>query len=228
MRLGSLLFLFLLPCGLLAAPSSVPPPDHVVPVWYRGLPVVFRSFELAPGVGYMREEDVPVETRWNQTISYIVGVVDTAIGESPYRRIHLPGGREVVMPGHQAVITCLGTPGAPLLGVAYSVVPAPQASALDVRSDPMPEDSVIGAPLATAIRLGPAWVNLDNHVAVELGLRLGLLKLAFFGANPVGWATPDWRHGYPPLDLDNDECPELSRASPGHLLDAQLPKIPAH
>lgn len=200
------------------ADARPPPADHVVPVWYLGVPVVWRSFEI--GKGYMTEAEIPAKLPWPQHISYIVGVADLSIGASPHQSIPAgPGGSMVTMPGHQAVITCMGTPDRPVLGVAYAVLPGPSATVHNLRSDVMPDGSLVGAPLATAVRIGPSWVPLTSHVPIEWGLRMDVLRLRFFGANPTGWATANWDDNYPPMPLDVP-CTSPPRAQPRHVMPA--------
>lgn len=210
----------LLACAAARAQApQVPPPDHVVPAWYLGMPVMMRAFEL--GSPIMREEQVPGDSDpWKQRIGYIVGVADASIGASPRQRIALPDGRTIVIPPHQGVLPCLATPASPVFGIAYSVLPGPAASAHDVRADPMPEGSVIGGPLANAIRIGPTWVPLTSHEVIEYGLHKGLLRLRFFGANPVHWATPDWDGNYPYMASMVRPCTQPARAPREFMLPA--------
>lgn len=95
--------------------------DHVVPVWHQGMPVLMRSFEIS-AQGYLREADLPADLPYQQSLAYIVGVVDTAIGASPHQRLATPQGGVITMPAHQTVLSCLGAPDAPSLGIAYSVI----------------------------------------------------------------------------------------------------------
>lgn len=206
---------------------TLPPPDHVVPAWYLGIPVVMRAFELMPEPA-TREADIPARVPYRQVVSYIVGVVDDSIGASPNQRIPLPDGSTVEMPAHQGVLVCLHAPDTPALGIAYSVIPGPAANRYNLRVDPMPEHSVIGAPLATYIKIGPTWVALNSHTAIEYGLRKSLLRLSFFGANPVAWATPEWDDNYPYAAGMNVECDQPARAPREYVTDRPGAFIPAH
>lgn len=193
--------------------------DHVVPVWHQGMPVLMRSFEIS-AQGYLREADLPADLPYQQSLAYIVGVVDTAIGASPHQRLATPQGGVITMPAHQTVLSCLGAPDAPSLGIAYSVIPGPAANTFNLRADPAPEHSLIGAPLATHIRIGPSWVPLTNHPVIDVGLRLDVLRLKFFGANPVSWATPDWSDNYPPLPDAVAPCSGPTRAPRAYVIEA--------
>ncbi len=204
----------------------MPAPDHVVPAWYMGLPVMMRSFEWSRDP-IMVEGQVPESLPYDQTIGYIVGIVDSAIGASPHQTIPTPGGA-VSMPGHQGVLPCLHTPDAPSMGIAYSVVPGPNATAYNVRVDPMPPRSVIGAPLATHIKVGPSWTPLTSHTAIELGLHKGWLRLKFFGANPIGWATPNWDENYAFMPEMVRPCTQPRRAERRFMDESGGPPIPAH
>jgi hypothetical protein len=185
------------------------------------MPVVMRSFELSTE-GYLKESDIPARLPYAQSLAYIVGVVDEAIGASPHQRLATPQGGVITMPAHQTVLSCLGAPEAPTLGVAYSVIPGPAANALTVRADAAPEHSVVGAPLATHIRIGPSWVPLTSHAVIDVGLRLDLLRLRFFGANPVSWATPEWGDNYRYLPGDA-QCDGPSRAQRAHVIEEARP-----
>ncbi len=212
-----------------AEPPKQLPIDHVVPVWYMGMPAMGHSFEY-PEV-FLEEAKLPKEADfpWHQTLSYIVGMADKSIGVSPHQRISPPGAPPMIMPGHQAVVTCLNTPEAPTLGIAYAVLPGPKASKHNVRSDAMPEHSIIGAPLANAIRIGPTWLPLTNHRVIEWGLHKDLLRLRFFGASPIGWYTPDWDNNYPTMPEMNEPCNAPSRPNPKFVLPADPSRIiPQH
>lgn len=202
--------LVLVACGAVAA--ATPPPDHIVPSWYLGMPVVSRSFEHS-AQGFSTEAEIPAPYPYRKALVYLVGIADTSIGASPAQRISMPE-RTLAMPGHQSVLSCVGAPQSPVLGIAYFVIPGPAANAHNLRADPMPDSSVAGAPLATAIRIGPTWIPLTSHVVIEQGLALNLLRLRFFGANPISWATPSWVRGYPPAEEHLfPPCREQSRAA---------------
>ncbi len=208
--------------------TRLPPPDHVVPGFHNGIPVVMRSFEIRPGAPIMVESEIP-DTMYRQVMAYIVGIADPVIGASPHIDITLPNGAVVVMPAHQAVLPCLDTPDDPSLGIAYSVIPGPAATAHNLRTDAMPERSVIGAALASAILIGPSWVPLTGHVPIEYGLHKQILQLRFFGVSPVGWATPDWSEGYPYMPEMVRACDYFDRPPP-QFLAPQDPQwiVPAH
>lgn len=199
--------------------APTPPIDHVVPVWQQGMPVLMRSFEIS-AQGYLREADIPADLPYQQSLAYIVGVVDTAIGASPHQRLATPEGGVITMPAHQTVLSCLGAPEAPSLGIAYSVIPGPAANALNLRADAAPDRSLIGAPLATHIRIGPSWLPLTSHAVIDVGLRLDVLRLKFFGANPVSWATPDWSDNYPRLPDAAAPCSGPTRAPRAYVIEA--------
>lgn len=210
-------------CTACSAPQvhRQPPIDHVVPVWHQGMPVVMRSFELSAR-GYLRESDIPDELPYVQSLAYIVGVVDTVIGASPHQRLTTADGAILTMPAHQTVLSCLASPDAPTLGIAYSVVPGRAANDRNLRADAAPEHSLVGAPLATHLRIGPAWVPLTSHTVIEAGLRMDVLRLKFFGANPVSWATPDWSENYRYL-AEAPTCDGRTRAHRAHLVAEAQP-----
>lgn len=167
------------------------PADHVVPAWYLGVPVVAFAYEAEP------PGTAPDPTAMK---IYVTAPVDTAIGVSPERQVPHPQGVRV-LPRHQATLTRMPASDAPRASSGWFVVPGPRASADTVRTQDDPPQSWPGAPLASAVRLGPAWVPLNNHVAIERGLELGLLALRPFSAGAAIWATADWEH-YAPEPLD--------------------------
>lgn len=165
--------------------------DHVVPAWYLGVPVVAFAYEAGPPGGAPDPTAMKI---------YVTAPIDVAIGVSPERSVPRPEGVRV-LPRHQATLTRMPPSDAPRLSGGWFVVPGPRASTETVRAQDDPPQSWPGAPLASAIRLGPAWVALNNHVAIERGVELGLLALRPFSAGAAIWATADWDH-YVPERLD--------------------------
>lgn len=208
-----------------AAPQGTRPIDHVVPAWYSGMPVMMRSFEIAPQP-IVEEAQIP-ETSYRQVVAYIVGVVDPSIGASPAQRIPLSPQRSVTMPGHQGVVPCLAEAAAPIFGIAYAVVPGPNADRFNLKTDALPEGSIIGAPLATHVRIGPTWVPLTDHEVIAYGLHKGVLRLRFFGANPVSWATPNWDDNYAAMPEMVRACDQPRRAERTFMSEIATP-LPVH
>jgi len=165
-----------------AAQPAARGPDHVVPAWYLGIPVVIFAAEASDGLSAPDPLAMKV---------YVTAPTDPAIGVSPQRVIARADG-DRVLPSHQATLTRMPPASAPAPSGGWFVVPGPRAATDTVRSQADPKNSWPGAPLAAAIRIGPAWVPLNNHRVIEHGLARGLLALRPFAGGARMWATVDW------------------------------------
>lgn len=172
-----------------AVDSREPPPGHVVPGWYLGMPVVVRGRTRHPP-GSLNEAAALAQPGQKMRV-YIVAPVAESIGASPEQRVPL-GGRLVTLPEHQATFTCLGNEDSPIAGIGYFVTRASGAAETEVRSQPLPAKAWPSAPLAAALRIGGEWMPLSSHVTIEYGLARGLLELEYFDAGDDMWAAPDW------------------------------------
>lgn len=190
-----LAFVLLALCPPVAALQPEGDPDHVVPGWYLGMPVISMSWEvlsMEDRLAARIPEGVATQN------AYIIAPVSDTLGTSPEREIKLPD-RTVVLPAHQAAATAMNAPGEPVLGVGWFVIAGENATEENLRTDPRPENGWASAPLAREIRMGTEWVPLNNHVIIEYGLDRGILDLEYFDSGAMFWATLDWEnHSYQP------------------------------
>ncbi|MDX6742416.1 hypothetical protein [Actinocorallia sp. A-T 12471] len=121
----------------------------------------------------------PEPERPDQTI-YLVGNV-TATPFAP--GLPIPGVG--YMPDHDHVWSTW--PTGIVDGYGQMVIPGPNATAANVKTRPMPEGSLAGAPLAYSIKLGFTWFDLTSSQVIELGLAGGQLATFDIGWGGVGW-----------------------------------------
>lgn len=157
-------------------PLSDPCPYDVTrPAWFAGFQV--QQFAQIPAP-FGSGPPAPSPERRDVTV-YLVGNVGQPF--SPEQRI--PNGP--VIPAHDDVWSRY--PFAIIDGFGQWVVPGPGATAATVRTRPQPDGSIVGAPLAYAIKIGRHWQNLTSGLAVSYGLRTGQLDLVDAGYGGGGW-----------------------------------------
>lgn len=205
--------------ALLAAASvQLPPADHVVPSFWMGVPVLVHAYETRPRVAGMPFKPDPEVMRLSAAAPvYPVYITAPRSAESPHsaeRAVTLADGRKVVIPAHQATLSRFMPKGQPAETIAWFVLPGPNADADTVRTAPRAEGSLNEAPLAEAIRIGAEWARLDSHLAVQYGLKTGLLRLQFFDRGSLMWAEFD----RPEVSCAGD-CSQISSLPP-------LPEVP--
>lgn len=177
-----------------AAATTAGQPDHVVPAWYLGMPVVAMAHDTL-GMEDRLAGNMPGDVPSMNV--YVTAPVSPTAATSPQRRIELPGGPRT-LPAHQITLPRLNTRDAPRLSIAWFVIPGPAATVDNLQTDPRPEGGWSSGPLARAIRIGGEWVPLNSHVVIDFGLQRRILALEYFDGGSVIWATPDWQ-SYQPL-----------------------------
>ncbi|GAA4038543.1 hypothetical protein [Nonomuraea soli] len=169
--------------GVTAAPAQACPPgnpgctfDEHRNGWFGGYVVDHYAQIPAPfGSG----PGAPAPERPDMTIYLVGNVTDTPFAPG----LPIPGVG--YMPDHDHV-----WPSWTLSivdGYGKMIIPGPNATAGNVKTRPMPEGSLAGAPLAYSVKLGHAWFPLTSGQIIQLGLDAGLLATTDIGWGGVGW-----------------------------------------
>lgn len=160
--------------------------DRQVHGWYLGSPI--RPAAIVPPAYGGDGPEAPAEDVPDLTV-YLVGPVDGESPVGPSIEIPTPDGEMRVLPPHQQTHDAIVDESTPYDAIGVFVVPGPSATDADVRVADQPDGSVVGAPLATAVRIGPTWVKLSNHLAIEHGIARGLLATVPFEYGGLMWTT---------------------------------------
>lgn len=166
-----------------SAPAFACPPgtstcgwDEHRDAWFGGYLVDHYAQIPAPaGTG----PSAPSPDRPDQTIYLVGNVTSTPFAPG----FPIPGVG--YMPDHDHVWP--NWPATIVDGYGQLVIPGPNATAATVKTRPMPEGSLAGAPLAYSIKLGGSWFNLTSGQVIQLGLNCGLLATTDIGWGGVGW-----------------------------------------
>jgi len=182
--------LFALPLRVWSAGSSAKA-DKASFNWYMGMPVV--ASVLIPrnlgGTGPTAPSDkTPIAV-------YLTAPMGGGVDATADRMIPTPQGPRF-LPALQHTLGGVATESQPRDGMGYFVIKGDKGDATNVKVNEFPKEvgqapatSLSGAPLASEIKIGPAWVPLNNHVVIEYGARAGLLKLVPFMYSGRMWAT---------------------------------------
>jgi hypothetical protein len=166
-------------------------PDRNVFGWYMGMQI--RPSAIVPqAYGNPKGPKGPSKKVPDVTV-YTTGVVDKSVPSGPSRRLPKPGGGTMVLPQHQLTLSKLVPKARKDDAMGVFVVPGPRATKANVRTRKKPRGSMVGAPLAYEINVGDvAWAKLNNHLVIEYGVKLGLLKLKRFDYGGLMWTSwPD-------------------------------------
>lgn len=161
-----------------AGDGEAPKPEHAVPGWYLGMPVMLAVNRPEGDVDRRSLPSMPV---------YVTAPVTPTSGSSPERTVVRPDG-EVFLPAHQDIMTTMADPESPILAIGYFVEIGPKGTPETVRTLDQPDDAWPSKPLASHIRMGTEWIGLNNHLVIEYGLRMGLLQAEFFDVGGLMWA----------------------------------------
>jgi hypothetical protein len=170
--------------GEAAAPPPQPGADRDVYGWYLGVPI--RPNAITPPAYGGEGPEAPTDDVPDLTV-YLVGPVDEGSPVGPPREIPGPDGGTVALPPHQQTHDRVVSPDEPHDAIGTFVVAGPEATDETVRLAEEVPDSVAGAPLATAVRMGAVWADLSNHHAIEWGLDAGLLETVPFEYGGLMW-----------------------------------------
>jgi len=171
-RVGLLaLFLSTTPTLGLCGETAGVKPDKRSQSWYVGIPVEldiwFPRAAATAGAKYLAV--------------YLTAPIDAAVAWTPELWIETPQGRKL-LPAHQDTLSGCAMDSAGVETTGYFVVAASKAGADEVRVGSLSSinDAVSGAPLASALKVGTAWVPLNSHLVIEYGLATGQLELRRF------------------------------------------------
>ena len=170
--------------GLHAA-QAAPEPDLIKPAWFDGRPVNMNV--LLPARQGGAGPDAPAPERPDLTVYLTAPLREQPTQMSRVFTIPTEDGPKV-LPPHDDVLARLVPRDDPADAMGYFVVPGPHAgSRVLVQTDPA--DSVIGAPLAYAVKHGDQWLELTSHRIIEAGVESGVLALIEFESGGLQWTT---------------------------------------
>lgn len=76
-------------------------------------------------------------------------------------------------------------------GFGHFVVAGLNGNVSNLRTRPMPMNSLAGAPLAYQVKLGNTWYYLNSYPVIQVALSSGIVKL-----NELGWGGVAWFEFY--------------------------------
>jgi len=163
--------------------------NKAVPGWYLGMPIVLNA-RTPPSYG--GDGPSAPSPRIPDLTVYLSAPINNDVPHGPERLVKTPRG-EMFLPAHIDTVVCVASKSQPRDARGVFVVQGPKGTDANVRVRAMPiadpKRSFPGAPLVQEIRLGPAWVPLNNHLVIEYGVSLGLLKLVPFEYGGLMWIT---------------------------------------
>ena len=174
--------------ALAQQPST--PPDRKVGGWFLDQPIRLNVWipPFAGGTGPGGPSDSTPDANM-----YLVGAV--AANGVPRTEGDEVIGPGQVLPARDLTVDEFVNPGVVRDIFGYFVVPGPNARiGTNVRVRPMPQGSVVGAPLVYEVKLGSKWYKLSNHSPILTAEQLGLVKLNFFLWGGV--YNTNWDFGY--------------------------------
>ncbi len=158
-----------------------------VPAWFLGMPVYLKPGPSGEGTPRKPNKRAAESTDGIPRMKvYLPAPVNQTAGNAPSRVIPTDDGMKV-LPPHQDVFTELRSKAAPAIARAYFVLQGPKANDSNVHVQPDPGNSVPGGPLVYEMKIGHEWVKLNNHVAIEYGIREGLLTVKYFEDGGPMW-----------------------------------------
>ncbi len=172
----------LIPAGARSQEQQPPVRDTAIPAWFLGIPVYLKpgpsGAETTPHIP-RKGPDNPTDGIPRMRV-YLVAPVNKTAGNAPTRTVPTENGDKILRP-HQDVLTELRSAANPAIGRAYFVLPGPKAndSNVHVQPEPNPASSLPGGPLVYEIKMGHEWVKLSNYVAIEYGIKEGLLTTKY-------------------------------------------------
>lgn len=154
-------------------------PDFFEYSYFLGAPVqinvMLPSFQGGTGPDAPSDE-VP------DLITYLIGPTEGAEVNNQFEIPTAEGPK--ILPLHQRTQASLIPADAPADNIGYFVIPGPNATEENVKVRQMPENSIVGAPLAYEINIGGLWVELTSHQAIAYAVETGLLEL-FYSDDPA-------------------------------------------
>ena len=169
-------------------PPGVGTPDRNVFGWYGGLAI--RPNAIIPKLyGNPNGPHGPSDERPDLEVN-LIAPVDEKSPAAPMREgIPRPDGTRKTLPHHQLTIGALAPGSGPYDAMGRFIVAGPKASKKTVKTGENVPNSIPGAPLAYAIKVGGAWSLLDSHVTIAYGVERGLLKIVPFEFGGTMWTV---------------------------------------